>query len=122
MCIRDRGTPGDRFQRHPGQAIAQEPQGEIVGLRAFGVGVVGHLGGVDAHHLFALAATTVAGGLLQGVFDRAFARMRHAGDGGPVDLAGVVVAQRLGQGAGDAVGARQHQHAGGVLILSLIHI
>ena len=42
--------------------------------------------------------------------------MRHARDDGPVDLARLAVAQRLGQRARDPVGAGQQQDAGRVLV------
>ena len=42
--------------------------------------------------------------------------MRHTGDDGPIDLARGAVAQGFGQGAGHAVGARQHQDAGSILV------
>ena len=42
--------------------------------------------------------------------------MRHACDGGPIDLAGVAVAQHFRQGTRHAVGARQHQQTRGVFI------
>ena len=96
--------------------MAKEPEGKVIGLRALGIGVIGKLGGMDADHLFAFAAAPATGGLFQRELDGTLARMRHTGDDGPIDLARRAVAQGFGQGAGHAVGARQHQDTGRVLV------
>ena len=88
------GAAGDRFQRHPGQARAQEPQREKVGLGAFGIGMFGHFGGMDADHLFAFSPAMTRS-LFQPVFDRTAAGVGHARNHGPIDLARLAVAQSL---------------------------
>ena len=107
---------GHGFQRHPGQPLAQKPQREVVGMRALGVRVVGHLGGMDADHLFPLAAPAPARSLFQPELDRPLPGMRHTCNDGPIDLAGGAVAQGFGQRTRHAVGAGQHQKARGVLV------
>ena len=110
------GAACHRFQSHPGQARTKKPQGEIIGLGPLGTLCLGHFGRMHAQHLFALAAAPAPGGLDQPELDGSLAGVGHACHHGPVDLAGLAVAQRLGQGAGDAVCPGQQQHTGGVLV------
>ena len=48
--------------------------------------------------------------------DRSHPGLRHARDGGPVDLARLARAEGFGQAAGDALGAGEQQDARGVLV------
>ena len=82
------GSPGDRFQRHPGELLR----------RGFHYGVISHR----------MACTLVAmcGDPHDGIFltlllgeigrDAALLRLRHAGDQRPVDLARRAMAERAG--------------------------
>ena len=110
------GAAGDRGERDPGGAFGRRLDDRVVGGGALGaLGARDGLGGDDMH-LLALAAGAVPGGLDETVADGARARMRHAGDHRPVDLARVARLKGLGQTGGGADAARQHENARGVAV------
>ncbi len=112
-------APGDRHQRAPADSLREIVEHRVIGGRALGALGPVDVAGVDGDHLFALAAAPVTGGLDQAIADRAHARLRHARDGGPIDLAGGAGAEGFRQRPRHAVGPRQQQQTGGVLVQAM---
>ena len=103
------GAAGMRLQLQPGELAGRVIQSAVFGDGAGGIRVVTFGGGG------ALAAL-VAADALQRQVDAALDRDRTAGDDGPVGLLHVAAAEGGGEFGGDARGAGEQQHAGGVAI------
>src|SRR6056297_2929272 len=109
-------APCYRNQRHPRHAPARVLDHRVIGGGGFGTGGIGDLARMNAQHLLPLALGPVPRGLDQTETDRAHARSGGPGDGSPVDLARVAVAERGCQPLGRLAGAGEDQYTGRVLV------